>query len=292
VHPSPYEREAWSEIQAWKTARTGDEPSRVALPARALTGRKGKVAARAVEAVLPALSRAMNDVAHWRIDNGALARIRRAGGDIARLADVQRLDLSVLDRAARPIRTRYVPSMAAQGATAGAFGAPGMVIDLPLLVLWNLRAAGEHGTHYGFDLGFVHERLWAGQLLVLGAGGSQAVRAGAILNLQQIAVTAARGAGWRELEQFVVVGVLRRMARVLGVELTRQRLVRILPVIGAGVAAATNATLTRRTCDAAYFLYRERFLIDKYGPAVWGLVPTPPIEAGDVLPQRELPDRT
>jgi hypothetical protein len=275
LHPSPYERAAWAQIQGWKAARSGP-PNLQGLPVRALTGRRGLTATRAMQAILPALSRSMSDVAHWHVDAGALARIRRAGGDLAALSEVHRLDLAVIDRAVKSIRTRYVPSMAAQGATAGAFGAPGMVVDLPLLVLSNLRAIGEFGTHYGVDLESPAERLWAGQLLVLGAGTTQAVRAGAILNLQQISSAAAASAGWRELEQHVLVGLLRRTARVLGIELTRQRLVRILPVIGAAVAAHGNVRLTRDTCTAAYQLYRERFLLTKYGPAAFGLVPAVP----------------
>lgn len=38
-----------------------------------------------------------------------------------------------------------------------------------------------------------------------------------------------------------------------------------MPVVGAAVGAGFNAYYTSKVCDAAFYLYRERFLQRKYG---------------------------
>lgn len=55
----------------------------------------------------------------------------------------------------------------------------------------------------------------------------------------------------------------------------------ILPYTGAAVGGGFNAYFTSKVCDAAYYLYRERFLALKYGEQFIA-VPTAP--AGDLDP--------
>jgi hypothetical protein len=64
------------------------------------------------------------------------------------------------------------------------------------------------------------------------------------------------------------VVVMQRIAKRIGVRLTKAKLAQTIPVIGAGVGAGFNAWYVSRVCNAAYFLYRERFLAEKYGPEV------------------------
>ena len=45
--------------------------------------------------------------------------------------------------------------------------------------------------------------------------------------------------------------------------------------MGAAVGGGFNAYYTARVCDAAYHLYRERFLAEKYGPEVIDLTAEP-----------------
>lgn len=197
--------------------------------------------------------------------------------------DVATLDLEVLDRSVRGIRARYAPAMTLQGGSAGALGVVGMAVDVPLLIVSNLRAIGEYGSSYGFDLGLLHERVWAGQVLTLGAGTTPGTRAAALWNLHQVSRAMTRGAPWAEIEGIAAVAVAQRLARTLGMELTRGRLLRFLPLVGAVVGGWGDLRLTSQTCDAAYHLYRERFLIRKYGAATWGLAAGPDLDPVEVL---------
>jgi hypothetical protein len=44
------------------------------------------------------------------------------------------------------------------------------------------------------------------------------------------------------------------------------KLAQFIPLAGAAVGGGFNAYYTDKVCDAAYHLYRERFLAGKYGP--------------------------
>lgn len=291
ARPSPYERQAWEQIQDWRVARgvpwpgvtPGSPPPRLSPVAPVTVTAADGLLGRIVDTILPSLVSAMNDVAQWRVER----LTRRPENDPHAGTPTRDLDLEVIDRAVESIRTRYVSAMGAQGAGAGALGAPGIIIDLPVLVLCNLRAVGEYGARYGFDLTLLHERLWAGQVLAFSAGASQAARAAAMLNLRQIATAVASGATWAELDQIVVVQVLREIAAILGLRLTRKRLGRLVPVLGALVGGAANVQFTAGTCEAAYYLYRERFLMRKHGEAITGRVIDTLPEGGVLL--RPLP---
>jgi hypothetical protein len=50
----------------------------------------------------------------------------------------------------------------------------------------------------------------------------------------------------------------------LSVRLTQRKLAQALPIVGIAAGAGLNYTLMRKVGTAASFMYRERFLIDKY----------------------------
>ena len=54
--------------------------------------------------------------------------------------------------------------------------------------------------------------------------------------------------------------------------------------MGSAVGGGFNAYYTARVCDAAYHLYRERFLAQKYGPEIIDLT-AEPVEAEGFEPR-------
>ena len=75
----------------------------------------------------------------------------------------------------------------------------------------------------------------------------------------------AKKATWKQLEQSVFVKIIQEIAKSLGINLTKAKLAQTIPAAGAVVGGGFNAYFTSKVCDAAYFLYRERFLALKYG---------------------------
>ena len=93
--------------------------------------------------------------------------------------------------------------------------------------------------------------------------------------LARIAADAAKKRTWKDIEKAALVSVIREIAKTLGIRLTKAKLAQAVPIMGAAVGGGFNAYYTARVCDAAYHLYRERFLAEKYGSEVIDLTAEP-----------------
>lgn len=87
--------------------------------------------------------------------------------------------------------------------------------------------------------------------------------------LVRIAKDVARKKVWKDLEEHSLVRIIQKIAQSLGIRLTKGKLGRVIPKVGAVVGGGYNAYYTDKVCDAAFNLYRERFLAEKYGLEIY-----------------------
>ena len=85
---------------------------------------------------------------------------RRSELTVSELSDIEKVNLPVLDKASSGLLPKYVAIAATEGGGTGALGLPGMVIDIPSLILINFRAIGEYATYYGFDIELQEEKIY------------------------------------------------------------------------------------------------------------------------------------
>jgi len=155
-----------------------------------------------------------------------------------------------------------------EGAGTGFVGLPGIPADIVALITLNLRAIGEYATYYGFDISSQEERLFAMNVLGLASSPTDASKGLAMAQLVRIAQDVAKKRTWKELEQHAFVQLIQQLAKALSIRLTKAKLAQVVPVAGAAVGGGFNAYFTAKVCDAAYYLYRERFLAAKHGAEV------------------------
>jgi hypothetical protein len=156
----------------------------------------------------------------------------------------------------------------AEGTAAGVLGLPAIAPDVVALITLNLRAIGEYATYYGFDVSKQEERLFALNVLGLASSPSDSAKGLAMAQLVRIAQDVAKKNAWQQLEQHAFVQLIQQIATALGVRLTKAKLAQVIPLAGGAIGGGFNAYFTNKVCDAAYFLYRERFLASRYGPDV------------------------
>ena len=183
---------------------------------------------------------------------------------VKQLNDIEKVNLQVLDKTSSGLLPKYVAIAATEGGGAGALGLPGMVVDIPSLILINFRAIGEYATYYGFDIELQEEKIYILNILSLASAPTDQAKHVAMAQLAKIATQVAKKQTWKELEQFFFVNMIKKIAEALGIRLTKAKLAQAVPVVGAVVGAGFNAYYTEKVCNAAYFLYRERFLARKY----------------------------
>lgn len=272
---SLYEKAALDEIEAWKNPPSSwltkatdvlswplDKAGELALDAPGV----GFVLRKTVGGLVDL----GNEVAQWSIRPEAIYSEFRAAGHtgVHAGAGIHGLDLRDVDRVVGYLGAKYKGIAAGEGAATGAIGMPGIPPDIIALITLNLRAIGEYATYYGFDVSAQHERLFAMNVLGLASSPTDSSKALAMAQLVKIAQDVAKKKAWRELQKHAFVKVIQQIAKALGIRLTKAKLAQVIPAMGAAVGAGFNAYFTSKVCDAAYNLYRERFLAEKYGPEI------------------------
>lgn len=273
MQPSDYERKALDEIREWKNPAGGwfgESMKKIGWPLDKLGVVIKKAAAAAgLDAVfgkaLAGAAKVLGNVAAGTVRPEAVhAEFRKAGHDVHGGEHVSGLDLKHVDKVVGSLDVKYIGAAFAEGAAAGAAGLPGLVADVPALIALNLRAIAEYATCYGFDVSSQRERLFVMHVLGLASSPSDAAKVDVMAQLAKLAADAAKKKTWKELEKGVLTGIIQKIAKALGIRLTKAKLAQAVPIMGAAVGGGFNAYYTARVCDAAWHLYRERFLARKY----------------------------
>ncbi|HET6569211.1 MAG TPA: EcsC family protein [Rhodothermales bacterium] len=269
--PSAYERRAYAEIQLWKEPRMGwfgravDGMNAAVHGATDLVRRVPGVD-WTIQNVVSGLLRLTNEMVQDSVRPRAVyAAYRRNGVPVEGPADVASLDLMVVDAALKGIDTKYRALAAAEGAATGYAGASGIVPDIVALVALNLRAAGEYAAYCGFDVADPVERLVALEVLNAVSAPSDTAKQVTLAPVIRVSQRLAREQATLAVEQFALTRAIRNATEALGLRLAEAKLAQLVPVTGAVVASGFNAYYTSKVCDAAFNLYRERFLLRKYG---------------------------
>lgn len=176
--------------------------------------------------------------------------------------------LEDIDKVVGWLAAKYKGIALVEGAGTGSIGLPGIAIDIPALIALNLRAIGEYAAYYGFDTTRQEERLFAFNVLGLASSPTDASKALAMAQLVKIAQDIAKKSTWKQLEKSVFVQIIKEISKALGIRLTKAKLAQAIPLMGAAVGGGFNTYFTMKVCDAAFYLYRERFLAQKYGSEV------------------------
>lgn len=90
-------------------------------------------------------------------------------------------------------------------------------------------------------------------------------KAAALAALSRLSQQMMRQAVWKELEKDVLVQVIQRVFRSIGVRLTHRRLAQVVPVVGGVVSAGMSYDMLDRALRDATWIYRVRYLAEKHG---------------------------
>ncbi len=275
MNSSEYDQHALREIHIWKNPEVGWFGQAMALVNWPLDKAGDLILAtpglgHVIKSSIQGIVSVCNDVAQWSVARESIyTEFRKAGHEnIHVAADIFCMELQDIDRVVGWLDAKYKGIALVEGAGLGALGLPGIPPDVAALITLNLRAIGEYATYYGFDISLQEERLFAMNVLGLASSPTDAAKALAMAQLVKIAEDVAKKRAWKQLEQRAFVQLIQQISKALGIRLTKDKLAQILPLAGAAVGGGFNAYFTSNVCQAAYYLYRERFLAEKYGADV------------------------
>lgn len=224
-------------------------------------------------------------------DQAIVRSYAKGGHDVTVLEDIHKLSLQEVDRI-RPkhLDLGYLIAAGAEGAGAGfvvaggelaaagggvfgagAAAAPGaavvvgtMAADAAALVVASQRAVAHVAAYYGYDVSRTDEALYALGVMSVGTA-SEAGKVYAYAELNKLVQSLAVKKSWEELNKNVVTKVVTRVYQRLGFRLTQRKLGQAVPVLGIVIGAGLNVRLLAEVVNSANLVYRERFLIEKYG---------------------------
>lgn len=173
-------------------------------------------------------------------------------------------DLEACEAAVRDIRRWALGYAVAGGGAAGAFGALGLMADVPATVALALRTARLIGLSYGFGADTEAERTHILDILQLAGAYSLAEREAALQRLSDGRAAMDQGE-WQKIARLAgqttgSVAATKRVATTLGINLSTRKMAQLAPVIGAAVGAGVNAAFQTDVANAAQFAYRARWL--------------------------------
>jgi hypothetical protein len=297
---SDYEREAWARIQRWQ-AEQAQRTGRIPAPVRKRAKQVGELASKGwaaapgsaqlneiVGQVLAGGSQAVADAVAASLQRDRILRAARdAGSEAITLSDLRSLDLRVIDDILPSLNLRYAATSAATGAasgfvagggmaaiagTGGVAAAPGalavggaLAADVIATISLAARVVTHYAGYYGYDTREENEKAVLLAVIGVGVAGEGAAKQAALLHVRKVAMMIARRAAWKELGEEGVVKLVQILFARLGASLTKVKLAQALPVVGVAAGAGLNYSLMRKVATAASFMYRERFLIEKYG---------------------------
>ena len=279
--PSNYERQAQRAIDRWRSQRTTSILDHVPgslkragrlvrKPLDAAANRVPGLIAEPLTNVLTGFLQLTGDLARHTVPVGPVyRRFRRSGHDVERASDLHDLDLQRIDELSSRLGSTYSAAAGMEGGVTGALGAPGLLADIPALLVLNLRAISHYAIYYGVDPRLETERFRILEVLAQAsspADGAKIIVGAKIIRLGKDVV--ARKA-WDDLRKHALVPIAQQLAKTLGIRLTKAKLAQFVPVAGAAVGLGFNAYYTNKICEAASHLYRERFLHEKYGAAIF-----------------------
>lgn len=301
---SVYERRAWEQVLAWREEQLAKRQRRLPAPLRRAVDRGQEWAADGWtrvpgnEAIRDGLFKAVDGL-YDVVTDVAIRTLRqervvdaytRAGHPIADLDEILGLDLEAVDACLPDLSFRYAAAIGAEGAAAGAAmggaalvaagggvagagagAAPGaaaaiatMTADIATLLTGSGRGVAHTLAYYGYDVRRPEERAFMLATMSLGLVTGQLAKQRAFAQFHKLVGLLARDATWKVLNQDAFVRLTGALFAKLGERLIKQKLGQLLPLAGAAVGGGMNYSYVRRVTEAAYWLGRERFLMDKY----------------------------
>ena len=180
-------------------------------------------------------------------------------------------DLRQCDRGADQVINFHIAIAIVEGGISGAVGLPALLIDIPAVITLALRMTRQIGVEYGYDADTEDERDFVFSVLSAAGANTQAEKVAAlgmaahlmnVLAKQSFKTMAQRAAADPLTAQALIITV-RNLAKQLGINLTKRKMLAAIPVIGAVVGASTNGWFMREVGVAAQRLYQERWLRDR-----------------------------
>jgi hypothetical protein len=261
----PYERNQLGAIIKWKKEEPGVIAKVFGIVVTPLSWLVQKIVPQAV--IRSALT-AANQAGRWLADKDDVMR----EGGVASIQDLQHKSLSVSDTMADSVQNWAIGIAVVEGTATGAGGIFTAPVDIPAIILIATRTIHKIGLCYGYECKSKEDMQYV--LGILAASGANAMeeKLAALATLKAIQVAVA-GQTWKllaekaaqsQVSKEAAIIAIRNLAKQLGINLTKRRVLAAIPAIGAVIGGSVNGWYIRDVGWAARRAFQERWLLDNH----------------------------
>ena len=198
------------------------------------------------------------------------AVLKQAG--VSHIGELFYADMKLCDSLADTAHDRAIAMAAAEGGVTGATGLLGIAVDVPSLMTLALRTIYQTALCYGFELKGEEGRLVVLRVFGIASANSLKEKEAALVSLVAIKQMLQQQT-WSQIQQaaFATMGKealmvgLKDLAAQLGINLTKRKALNIVPIVGAAVGAAINASFIKDVGWAARRTFQEMWLLQHGG---------------------------
>jgi len=256
-----YEIQQIEEIRKWKE----EEPSVVTTAVGHALAPIGWLINKVIpQKVIRGALDLSSSTAQWLTDTDDI--IREAG--VTSIADLKKHDLKVSDDLANSVHNWAIALALTEGALTGSAGIFGMAANIPIVITLALRTIHKIGVCYGYEAETQADKEFI--LSIMAASGANCIeeKVVALLALRSIEVTVAKTtfkkmsekAASNQLGKEAAIIAVKNLAKQLGINLTKRKILQAIPVIGAGVGASVDGWYLKEVGWAARRAFQERWL--------------------------------
>lgn len=272
-----YEQRARDEILTWRD-RKDTRLGRTFNTAVDAVGKLGRfIPPHAAEVLVKAVEGALDglrDASRNTYSVEYIIRDARARGlDVSRIEALRAQDMEALDQLARRYFSSNKLMAAAEGALVGMGGAMLIPADVPALFGLAFRTIQQIGSAYGFDMSNPAMRPVVLSVLSASSAASSAAKAQVLLDMKVAAAAFATKTTYERVAKISATGAAAKalkkatehLPRRIALNVTKRKLAQTIPYLGAAVGAGFNYWFLSSTAEAAYMVFRELHLQEKYG---------------------------
>lgn len=177
---------------------------------------------------------------------------------------IKKADIEVLDQVVKSYITENKIISLIEGGGTGLGGFTLILVDIPALFVIHLRLISQIALCYGYDINEIEERGFVLKILQLGYSlDNDLAKKAALTELTKAMKLISKGATWKIIEKNLFAKGLKEFTQKLGINLTKKKLSKLIPILGVGLSAGMNYKLTRDVGKTAYMEYRKRYLLEK-----------------------------
>lgn len=258
-----YEVEQVRKIKKWKKEKPGiigQTFGIIFFPATWLF--KRLVPLKAVDQVIGSA----NSVAKFLTDEEDIKR----EGKVFEIKELRKKDLKQLDRLADEVHDSAIAMAAAEGSATGLGGIGLLAVDIAAIITLALRTIHKIALCYGYKLNGDQGKRFALEIIAASGSRSKAEKAGDVMVLESIEANIAEqvweGMTEEAAERLLAKGIkmlaVKRMTKRLGLRLFSQKLLQLIPLLGAAIGGSLNACYIKDVGWSARHVFQQRWLVE------------------------------